>query len=536
MSDCSRCGTTLPLGTRYCGSCGRQAIDPGAATMLVGAEEDSLLAEVRHSLAGEYDVEHEVGRGAMAIVFKATEAALHRRVALKVLPPELSLNRGLADRFKREARMAAALEHPNIIPVYREGQTGRFLYIAMKLIEGRPLDDILASQGPLPIAVVVQVLRSVASALAYAHDRGIVHRDIKGANILVDRDGRVMVSDFGIARAAEDASMTSTGMMIGTPYFMSPEQCAARRIGPQSDQYSLGVVGFQLLTGFVPFQAETLPGIMHHHFYTPVPDIGDVRADAPPELLQIVMRALAKKPEQRFPSTQAMVAALDAMPFGERERLAGDAMLRDLALGLPVAQINAGTLPALPTVVRLTPTGPEAIADARPALGQRRRSALVGAALATIVLSAIGAGLLRPWERAPAPATLAVAGPFAVAPAPIDSTRALPDTGMAALEQPAAPAAATRSRQAAAPGSASVTPAAQPGFVRIRAYPADAQILIDDQVAGVGVVLDASVPKGAHRLRVKAPGYRTFDSTFSVLAGELTQIPKITLTATDEPK
>ena len=533
MSDCSRCGTTLPLGTRYCGSCGRQAIDPGAATMLVGAEEDSLLAEVRHSLAGEYDVEHEVGRGAMAIVFKATEAALHRRVALKVLPPELSLNRGLADRFKREARMAAALEHPNTIPVYREGQTGRFLYIAMKLIEGRPLDDILASQGPLPIAVVVQVLRSVASALAYAHDRGIVHRDIKGANILVDRDGRVMVSDFGIARAAEDASMTSTGMMIGTPYFMSPEQCAARRIGPQSDQYSLGVVGFQLLTGFVPFQAETLPGIMHHHFYTPVPDIGDVRADAPPELLQIVMRALAKKPEQRFPSTQAMVVALDAMPFGERERLAGDAMLRDLALGLPVAPISAGTLPALPTVVRLTPRGPEAIDAGRPV--QRRRSALVGAALATVVFTAIGAGMLRPWERAPAPVAVALRESAAIPPA-IDSARAVPGAKAMAPEQPAVPALAPRSRQEAAPAAAIAAPATRPGLVRIRAYPADAQILIDDQVTGVGVVLDVSVPTGARRLRVKAPGYRTFDTTFTVLAGELTQLPRITLAATDEPK
>lgn len=499
--------------------------------MVVGAEEDSLLSEVRQSLRGEYDVEREVGRGAMAIVFKATEAALHRRVALKVLPPELSLNRGLADRFKREARMAAALEHPNIIPVYREGQTGRFLYIAMKLIDGRPLDDILASQGPLPVPVVIQVLRSVASALAYAHDRGIVHRDIKGGNILVDRDGRVVVSDFGIARAAEDASMTSTGMMIGTPYFMSPEQCAARRIGPQSDQYSLGVVGFQLLTGFVPFQAETLPGIMHHHFYTPVPNIGDVRADAPAELLHVVMRALSKKPEQRFPATQAMVAALDAIPFGERDRLAGDAMLRDLALGLPVAQVRAGTLPALPTVVRLTPQGPMAITAERQVPGERRRSVLVGAVAATLVLSAIGAGMLRPWERPLVPST-AVAS--TVPSTSADSVPARSGPGEVATEQ-SRPRDARIGRSRAVEAGPSAT-TARLGLARIRAYPTNAQIEVDDLVKGVGVVLDASVAAGTRRLRVKAPGYRTFDTTFTVLAGETTQLPRIALTATDEPR
>ncbi|MGI8497609.1 MAG: protein kinase domain-containing protein [Gemmatimonadaceae bacterium] len=530
MSDCSRCGTPLPSGTRFCSYCGRQAIDPGAATLVVGTEDDALLAEVRTMLAGEYDVEREIGRGAMAIVFRATEAALHRRVALKVLPPELTLNRSLADRFKREARMAAALEHPNIIPVYREGQTGRFLYIAMKLIEGRPLDDVLATQGPLPVPVVLQVLRAVASALAYAHDRGIVHRDIKGGNILIDRDGRVLVSDFGIARAAEDAGMTSTGMLVGTPWFMSPEQCAARRIGPQSDQYSLGVVGFQMLTGCVPFQAETLPGIMHHHFYTPVPSLIDVRPDAPAELLRLITRALSKKPELRFPTSEALVVALDAIPFGESERIEGNRMLRALALGLPVASVTAGTLPALAGTVRLTPNGPfpATIEQAMPGGGRRSRAVLAASALGLVLLSAVGLGAMR-VARHPStqPPSVRSEPSSAIVPGPSSSPRKKPVT-VTAVPTSAAPVRESPAERLRP--EASSAPAARFGLVRIRAYPTDAQIIVDDRIRGVGVVLDATVPVGDRRLRVRAPGYQTFDTTFTVVAGETTQLSRINLT------
>ena len=355
MSQCQRCGAAIAPGSRFCPSCGRQVLDPGAATLLVGAADDALLAEVRHALSGEYDIDREVARGAMAVVYRATEAGLGRRVALKVLPPEMTLNRELTERFKREARLAASLEHANIIPVYREGQAGRFLFMAMKFIEGRSLEDIIASQGPLPVPVALHVLRSATSALAYAHERGIVHRDIKSANILVDRDGRVVVSDFGIAPAAEDASLTSTGTMVGTPYFMSPEQCAARRIGPQSDQYSLGVVAFQMLTGSVPFQAESLPGIMHHHFYTQVPDVTTARLDVPLPLRELIDRALAKKPESRFGSTHAMLVGGEGGPFPEEDRRQGLAHLRDLAHGAPIPVVGISALPPLATSVLLTP-------------------------------------------------------------------------------------------------------------------------------------------------------------------------------------
>jgi serine/threonine-protein kinase len=510
MSNCQRCGGSLAPGSRFCPSCGRQVLDPGAATLLVGDADDALLAEVRHALMGEYDIEREVGRGSMAVVYRAMESGLKRRVAIKVLPPEMALSQALAERFKREARLAASLEHESIIPVYREGQAGRFLFITMKFIEGRTLEDIIESQGPLPVPVVMHVLRAVTSALAYAHEQGIVHRDVKSANIMVDSDGRVLVSDFGIARAAEDASLTSTGTMVGTPYFMSPEQCAARRIGPQSDQYSLGVVAFQMLTGSVPFQAETLPGIMHHHFYTPVPDLEHARLDVPVALRELIDRALAKKPENRFASTQAMFEALSAVAFSEHDRREGLGQLRTLSRGAPIPAVGIAALPALTSSVRLTPQSepavpPRAAWMSRPVIG----TALVAA------LGVFGAATVMS-RRLPPPA---LAPPVS---APVDTkpvqqqlvSTAPPTRDSAAVSRPAP----VRSEQPKAVGR-----------LRVRAFPADAEIRVDGRVLGQGVVFDSVLRAGVRRLRVSAPGYRTLDTLVTILADEITSLARITL-------
>jgi serine/threonine protein kinase len=509
MTACQRCGAAIATGSRFCPSCGRQVIDPGASTLLVGAADDALLAEVRHALSGEYDLDREVGRGAMAVVYRATESGLGRRVALKVLPPEMTMSRELTERFKREARLAASLEHPNIIPVYREGQAGRFLFMAMKFIEGRSLEDIIESQGPLPVPVVLHVLRAATSALAYAHERGIVHRDVKSANILVDRDGRVVVTDFGIARAAEDASLTSTGTMVGTPYFMSPEQCAARRIGPQSDQYSLGVVAFQMLTGSVPFQAETLPGIMHHHFYTQVPDLGDARLDVPVALRELIDRALAKKPENRFASTQAMLAAVEAVPFAEENQQQGLAHLRDLARGAPIPVVGISALPALASAIRLTPQHAPSVPPPAPAWS---RWALVLIVAMVLAAGGAAAALLR---RDPAPVPI----PAAIVVAPPMSPPA--------VQEKASPPPRAADSVSRAPERRAV------GHLRVRVFPADAEIRVDGRLLGQGVVLDSAVRAGARRLRISAPGYRTFDTTVTVVADEITALPRVTLPTQD---
>src|SRR5687768_10008148 len=202
---CPTCKTSVPGHSRFCLNCGSQVSEPSLGGLLATAPEPHpLLARLRTELASEYDVERELGRGGMAVVFFATERELRRPVAIKVLPPEMALEPKVAERFKREARMAASLDHPNIIPVYRVGQAGGVHFMVQKYIERRSLEAIINSQGALPISVTLVGLRSVTSALAFAHGRGIIHRDIKGANILIDTDGRIVVSDFGIARAVED--------------------------------------------------------------------------------------------------------------------------------------------------------------------------------------------------------------------------------------------------------------------------------------------------------------------------------------------
>jgi serine/threonine protein kinase len=343
---CAQCGTLASADCKFCVACGSQISNPAAGTLALTRDgEAALLASVRRALAADYDVDREIGRGGMAVVFRARDKELDRRVALKVLPPELVPVASVAERFKREARLAASLDHPNIIPVYRVGQSSGVLYMAMKLIDGCGLDTLVSRHGALPLPVVLTVLRASARAVAFAHDHGIIHRDVKPANILVDRDGRVVVSDFGIARAVEASKLTATGTMVGTPHYMSPEQCAGKGLGPQSDQYSLGIVAFQMLTGEVPFDGDSLPEILQHHCFTPPPDASLMRPDSPAALTAIVLRLLTKDPSQRFQSTHDLTRALDAIPFTEADRAEGEATLR--------AMVAAAAGPALsptPTV------------------------------------------------------------------------------------------------------------------------------------------------------------------------------------------
>jgi tRNA A-37 threonylcarbamoyl transferase component Bud32 len=535
--QCPRCANEVVKGAKFCLECGAALADPGADTMYMDQDESLIvLRSLQRSLAGEFAVEREIGRGAMAIVYKATENELNRTVALKVLPPSAPVSRQVAERFKREARLAASLDHPNIIPVYRVGQAGSTHFIAMKYVDGRGLDEILESQGPLPIPVVLHVMRAAIAALAYAHRQGIVHRDVKGGNIMVDRDGRVMVADFGIARAMEDASLTATGSVVGTPFYMSPEQCAARRIGPQSDQYSIGVVAFQMLTGFVPFNAETLPGIMHHHFYSPVPDLSASRRGIPPALMTIINRALSKKADHRYATTDAMLAAVDAVTFTAEDQRKGEEDLRTLAGGGLLRRIDADPLPPLIDPTRGTPTGTAPVLRVPP---KRRVDRRIAAAVGVLAIGALGwAGASLRGTSARVAAAPRAAGTrtesLTVPNGPLRNaagrTAAASGTPKTATKRADSIASAI-----AAPTTAAIVPAVQaaPGLLRARAYPVDAELFVDGQSLGRGVVLDAAVPGGRRRLRVSAPGYSDFDTTITVASGRTTQLPKITLRPTE---
>jgi serine/threonine protein kinase len=359
------------------------------------------------------------------------------------------------------------------------------------------------------VPVALEVLREAARGLAFANERGIVHRDVKAANILIDADGRVVVSDFGVALRASDITLTAAGTLIGTPAYMSPEQCSGRRAGPQSDQYSLAVVAFQMLAGATPFHSETLAGIIQHHFFTPPPDLRVARQDLPPPLLQIITRALNKDAGKRFGSTAEMLAALESIVLPDDDRRASQRALRDLAHGRETPRISTSSLPALPDMPTLSVES----------VPQPKRSArrTIGYAAAATLLLAMSAWLVN---RSLATSSAAVVS----ATPPRDSVAPPPPPPPPPPPRAAAPAAVPVSRPVAV----------ATGRLRILTSPPNAEILVDGRRVGVGSVVDLQVPKGARRLRVQAAGYAPWDTTIVVQTGVTHSLGRVTLRVPSE--
>jgi serine/threonine-protein kinase len=277
--------------------------------------DTELRSLVERALSVHYELDCEIGRGGMGVVYRAKDRRLKRTVAIKVLPPELAFRSEIKTRFLREAEMAAQLNHPNIVDIYAVDESGGIVFFVMAYVTGDNVAKLLHEHGALSIDQTRRILRDVADALAYAHERGVIHRDIKPDNILIDADsGRPMVTDFGIARAVTEGEtrLTATGIAIGTPTYMSPEQAAGERaIDGRSDLYSLGILGYQMLSGEPPFVANSTPAILVKHVSErPVP-IEQRRSDVPPDLARVIMQLLEKDPANRFPSASSVVVALD---------------------------------------------------------------------------------------------------------------------------------------------------------------------------------------------------------------------------------
>jgi eukaryotic-like serine/threonine-protein kinase len=281
---------------------------------------DRLFLDFQSAVAGRYSLERELGRGGMGVVYLAREVRLDRPVAIKLLPPSKASDPRLRERFLREARTAAKLSHPNIIPIHAVEEIGAFVFFAMAYVDGETLTERVRRRGPMAPSEGARVLRDVAWALAYAHGQGVIHRDVKPDNILLEQaTGRVLVADFGIAGVVAGAGGLVAGEIVGTPEFMSPEQALGEAIDARSDLYSLGIVGYFTLSGTLPFEAEKATDVLAKQVTEPAPPVGTASPGVPKRIAQTIDRCLAKDPTERPEGTAALAEQLSRALENRRE-------------------------------------------------------------------------------------------------------------------------------------------------------------------------------------------------------------------------
>jgi predicted Ser/Thr protein kinase len=524
--NCVHCQTPLPDNSRFCFTCGADVSDPGSGPRPTGAQSN-LQARLTKTLEGRYRVTKMVGRGGMGMVFLAEDLTLERPVAIKVLPPDVSHDENVVGRFEREARTAARLDHPNIIPIFAVEAAADLHYFVMKYVSGRSLDELLKA-GRLSIPQTQAYLWESGLALGHAHRRGVVHRDIKPANIMLDHDGRVILTDFGISKAMQAATQyTGTGQVVGTPHYMSPEQAKGVELDGRSDQYSLAVVGYQMVTGRLPFGDDSIHAIIYKHVSEEPPAIGELNPDCPPFLATALHRALSKKRDLRFPTMEEFAAAV----CPER---------RSAISVSPVAPMTAA-----PSFESEAPTE---ISGTRAAQTVARRTSR-WAAVAAIALLAVGGwwvwhtALLSRYAPAgnrPPPANEArdpglrsnEALALRVDSAPVgevgDSRSTpepmSPDTTRVATEPSVVPVDTPKARRDTKPTVLPPRPGPpqpeqpQVGSITISAEPF-ASLFVDDVFINETPVFAHSLSPGRHVIRISRPGCQEKIDTLTVEAG-----------------
>jgi serine/threonine protein kinase len=553
---CSRCGSEITGKSKFCPSCGLDLM----ATTPVHAIATGVLQEldlVRESLSAEYEIIEELGRGGMAMVYRARDRQLEREVAVKVLPFSLAFDVEFVERFQREARTAAQLEHPNIIPIYRVGRSGRVIYFVMKYLRGSSLSSVLGVRKRLSPPEIRRLLLEAGSALGYAAQRGIVHRDIKPDNIMFDEFGQSLLTDFGIAKAASGQKLTGTGMSIGTPHYMSPEQARAQPIDGRSDIYSLGIVAYQCLAGSVPYDGEDSFSIGYKHITEPIPTPSLITADER-RLFEVIKRMLMKDPFDRFQSCEELIASFQGQPIaapGAVRSSIATVVHAGAAVAGAGASLGGGGLPPIlsqPTTPldsplvnrRLTPRErrelPRRVADRSVAM-RHSSSSKAWLWILLAVLGGAGGAFYYYTARGFAPGKIAtdtLVDTTAVArdTAPrTDSAAGQPsvaprDSGGAPVSTPLSrdtvPRTSTRDSTPAGPTPPDVVGPVDSGGIRLVGLPRGSTVMIDEQPVTQALT---RLPPGPHALAISAPRYNFYSDTVVIRPGQVEELtPQLT--------
>jgi tRNA A-37 threonylcarbamoyl transferase component Bud32 len=419
---------------------------------------------------GPYQIVAPLGEGGMAAVYKAYQPGMERYVALKVLPRSYADDPQFLARFQREAKLLAQLQHPHILPVFDFGQAESYTYIVMPFIQSGTLTDQLKG-SPISLPRIRQVITQVGEALAYAHGRGLIHRDIKPSNILIDESGNCLLTDFGLARMVEDAvNLTSTGTIMGTPAYMSPEQGSGQKIDARSDIYSLGVVLFEMATGRVPYRAETPIAVVFKHVQDPLPPARSINPDLPEAVELVILKSLAKNPEDRYQTAGDLVRAIQgAIPESHVSTAAAAATIaqKPVAAQAP-ASAKEGSAVSKPAEEQAPPAATmveEGMAPTMMAQPKKRSGmpAWVWAVVGVVLLMVIAGGGFALFGRgaaiaptptvAPVAAALTQKAAITSAPTVAPVAAALTQKAATASAPTVAPVAAALTKQAAAPSN-----------------------------------------------------------------------------------
>ena len=504
--DCTHCHTPLPDEARFCFKCGSDLSGGGVKTVVRPRDVTAELQDrLTHVLSGRYTVQRLLGAGGMGAVFLADDLTLERTVAIKVLPPDMSRDESVVARFHREAKTAAKLDHPNIIPIHRVESESGLHYFVMKYVTGRSLESILDAGQPLPIPFAIRMLTEAAAALGHAHARGVVHRDVKPANIMLGADDQVVLTDFGISKVGDlTAQLTQTGMIIGTPHYMAPEQATGREVDGRADQYSLAVLGHQLFTGKLLFSGDSAHTVIYRHVSEQPPRVASLRPDVPAAVDAALDRALSKEPDERFATMEEFARAL-------RGENVGAAPSRPTTRALNAATVRmTQPLPRRRKSRRPVVIGAVAVILAAGALGASKvlgRSTTAPTATPTDVLAS------PPPAAPPDPATLVdtnvATSPVAASP----STDTAAPAPVVALDQPRSRPIAQRvaRRVNAARTGDTDRPAPLRQFARLTvASEPYGTLYVDGVEVGDTPIANYQLPVGRRvELRLERDGYRT---------------------------